>query len=57
MNNQKKEKQTYIMSAVVKGHFVEDNFNTYSPKQAWFYFCKKYGFANRDFKILGTIQS
>lgn len=42
----------YYMSAVVKGQLVQDIKFAISDKQAWYYFCRANGFANRDFKIL-----
>ena len=43
----------YYASAVIKGQYCEDKILAYSAKQAWYLFCKKYGFATRDFKIIG----
>lgn len=43
----------YYTSAVIKGQYCEDKILAYSAKQAWYFFCKKYGFAIRDFKIIG----
>ena len=43
----------YTCHAVVKGMLVEDKFNAVSAKQAWYFFCKKYSFSNRDFKVIG----
>jgi hypothetical protein len=42
----------YIMSAVIKGQLVIDTKYAVSDRQAWFYFCRQNGYANRDFKIL-----
>ena len=47
-----KEKVNYYVSAVIKGHLVEDDCDAYTEKQAWYLFAKKYGFAMRDFKAL-----
>lgn len=43
----------YTVSAVVRESLIEDKFFAVSDKQAYYFFCKKYGFRNRDFKVLG----
>lgn len=43
----------YTCHAVVRDMLVEDKFIASSAKQAWYFFCKKYSFKNRDFKIIG----
>lgn len=44
----------YCCSAVIKGSYTEHKVNAISEKQAWYKFCKVYGFAVRDFKVIGT---
>ena len=43
---------TYTVSAVVRDMLCTDKVQAVSDKQAWYFFCKKYGFKTRDFKIL-----
>ena len=47
-----KIKINYYVSAVIKGHLVEDKIEAYTSKQAWYFFASKYGYAMRDFKAL-----
>jgi hypothetical protein len=47
-----KKKIKHYVSAVVKGHLVEDYLDAYTKRQAWYLFAQKYGFAMRDFKAL-----
>ena len=46
----------YMVSGVVKGRREEIKLNAVSKKQAWFFFCKTYGYQIRDFKVLPIIE-
>ena len=47
---------TYTVSAVVRDMLCTDEVQAVSDKQAWFFFCKKYGFKIRDFKIINKTK-
>lgn len=46
------KQHTYTVSAVVRDMLCTDKVQAVSDKQAWYFFCKKYGFNTRDFKII-----
>lgn len=44
----------YTCSAVIRDMVCTDDVQAVSEKQAWYKFSMKYGFKQRDFKILGV---